>query len=370
MQTVMDTLSQRLSVLQDQILEHYENDSKDINEHINYWKLVRMENVILFAARENNIHTLNHQVVPTFLVSKNKACEAIELQMALESLAQTEFKNEQWTMQETCQELWQTAPKKCFKKQGITVEVRFDCSKENTMHYTSWTFIYYVNDVGQWCKTTGNVDFWGLYYKVEEEQVYYVKFIHDAKKYGTTDKWEVHYNGKVIDCYDSMCSTSDEQVSTSGSSEQLSYPSATPPEATYLGPQTSTCQTKTGKRPRQCGYTQHPQSTSVSVDHCDNPVVRLHPGNNPRRHIPCSNTTPIIHLKGDKNGLKCLRYRLRKVHWLFENISSTWHWTGNRGSAKTGILTLTYTSETQRNEFLDTVKIPNSVQIQVGYMSV
>lgn len=167
-----------------------------------------------------------------------------------------------------------------------------------------------------------------------------------------------------------MCSTSDEQVSTSGSSEQLSYPSATPPEATYLGPQTSNRQTKTGKRPRQCGHTQHPQSTSVSVNHCDNPVVRLHPGNNPRRHIPCSNTTPIIHLKGDKNGLKCLRYRLRKVHWLFENISSTWHWTGNRGSAKTGILTLTYTSETQRNEFLDTVKIPNSVQIHVGYMSV
>ena len=74
--------------------------------------------------------------------------------------------------------------------------------------------------------------------------------------------------------------------------------------------------------------------------------------------------------KGDANILKCLRYRLSKYKQLYEQVSSTWHWTCTDGKHKNAIVTLTYISTSQRDDFLNTVKIPNTVSVSTGYMTI
>lgn len=366
-------------MLQEKILEHYETDSTDICDQIDYWKCVRLENAIYYAAREHGLKTINHHVVPTFQISKSKAHEAIELQMALESLAKSEFKNELWTLQDTCQELYQTPPQQCFKKQGQTVEVRYDGDKDNTMHYTSWDYIYYVTEGDKWCKTKGYVNYCGLYYIKEGQQTYYVQFKCDAQQYGQSGKWEVWYNGKkiecvntcdkIIQCSESMYSTCDETVSATAIARELQHPTTPYTEATTVCTQKSGGSAPTRKPFRHCGFTETSEVDGLSVDHLNNPLLSAPAGNNGFRKHTSGDTTPIVHLKGDKNRLKCLRYRLQKFHNLYTQISCTWHWIGGKETTRTGILTLAYANENQRQKFLDVVKIPNTVNVSLGYMT-
>nr|AGU90586.1 E2 [human papillomavirus 45]CAD1807060.1 E2 [human papillomavirus 45] len=366
MQTPKESLSERLSALQDKILDHYENDSKDINSQISYWQLIRWENAILFTAREHGITKLNHQVVPPINISKSKAHKAIELQMALKGLAQSKYNNEEWTLQDTCEELWNTEPSQCFKKGGKTVHVYFDGNKDNCMNYVVWDSIYYITETGIWEKTAACVSYWGVYYIKDGDTTYYVQFKSECEKYGNSNTWEVQYGGNVIDCNDSMCSTSDDTVSATQIVRQLQHASTSTPKTASVGTPKPHIQTPATKRPRQCGLTE--QHHGLVNTHVHNPLLCSSTSNNKRRKVCSGNTTPIIHLKGDKNSLKCLRYRLRKYADHYSEISSTWHWTGC--NKNTGILTVTYNSEVQRNTFLDVVTIPNSVQISVGYMTI
>ena len=50
-------------------------------------------------------------------------------------------------------------------------------------------------------------------------------------------------------------------------------------------------------------------------------------------------------------------------------MSSTWHWTSDNKNSKNGIVTVTFSTEQQQQMFLGTVKIPPTVQISTGFMT-
>nr|CAD1814335.1 early protein E2 [human papillomavirus 31] len=372
----METLSQRLNVCQDKILEHYENDSKRLCDHIDYWKHIRLECVLMYKAREMGIHSINHQVVPALSVSKAKALQAIELQMMLETLNNTEYKNEDWTMQQTSLELYLTAPTGCLKKHGYTVQVQFDGDVHNTMHYTNWKFIYLCID-GQCTVVEGQVNCKGIYYVHEGHITYFVNFTEEAKKYGTGKKWEVHAGGQVIVFPESVFSS--DEISFAGIVTKLPTANNTTTSnsktcalGTSEGVRRATTSTKRPRTEPEHRNTHHPNKLlrGDSVDSVNCGVISAAACTNQTRAVSCPATTPIIHLKGDANILKCLRYRLSKYKQLYEQVSSTWHWTCTDGKHKNAIVTLTYINTSQRDDFLNTVKIPNTVSVSTGYMTI
>nr|AFN27345.1 early protein [human papillomavirus 35] len=367
---MMETLSQRLSVCQDKILEHYETDSTCLSDHIQYWKLIRLECAVFYKAREMGIKTLNHQVVPTQAISKAKAMQAIELQLMLETLNTTEYRTETWTLQETSIELYTTVPQGCFKKHGVTVEVQFDGDKQNTMHYTNWTHIYILED--SICTVVkGLVNYKGIYYVHQGVETYYVNFREEAKKYGKKNIWEVHVGGQVIVCPESVFSST--ELSTAEIATQLHAYNTTETHTKACSVGTTETQKTNHKRLR--GGTELPCNPTKrvrlsAVDSVDRGVYSTSDCTNKDRCGSCSTTTPIVHLKGDANTLKCLRYRLGKYKALYQDASSTWRWTCTNDKKQIAIVTLTYTTKYQRDKFLTTVKIPNTVTVSKGYMSI
>ncbi|ABX56068.1 E2 [Macaca fascicularis papillomavirus 3] len=360
----MEALSERLNAYQDKILTFYEEDSKDLRDQIEHWRCVRGECAVFYKAREMGHSHINHQQVPPLHVSRGKAHNAIELQMALESLNQSDFNTEEWTLQDTSLEMWRTEPQCCFKKKGETVTVLYDCDKDNSMDYTLWGHVYVWGDTG-WDKVCGKVDYGGLYYVLHGLKVYYVEFQQEAVKYSKTNKWEVHIGRTVIPYSESVSSTAlCERVpiaEIANGLQQTSIPShthATTKENAWVSSQPPT------KRSRRSDPGGDPvraldanSRTLLSGTACENTTGNSY-----------SDCTPVVHLKGDPNCLKCLRFRFVKHKNLFVNVSSTWRWTNN--TEEKAIVTVTFKDEQQRQQFLGSVKIPNSICVCKGVMTV
>ncbi|AMR98487.1 E2 [Macaca fuscata papillomavirus 1] len=359
---MMEALADRLSALQDRILTLYEDDSKDLTDQIEHWKCVRHECAVLHKARQMGYQHLNHQVVPPLQVSRSKGHKAIEMQMALESLNNSDYKYEEWTLRDTSIELWHADPQACFKKRGQTVTVLFDCDKDNGMDYTLWGSVYVWGDNG-WDKVGGEVDYWGLFYYVDGLKVYYKEFKEDAEKYGKTGCWEVHFGGTVIQSSDSMSS--------------IAFSDTLPSAEIASGLHTQTHSHSSPTRCKENVWTAPSPKRARRGDPAGDPVRALDRNSRTVLTAPSGNCTghscdpdcaPVVHLKGEANCLKCLRYRLGSKHkHLYTNVSSTWHWTNNADT--NAIVTVTFTNEQQRQLFLSTVKIPATVTVCKGYMT-
>ncbi|AAB71707.1 E2 [Common chimpanzee papillomavirus 1] len=375
----METLAKHLDACQEQLLELYEENSNELKKHIQHWKCVRYENVLLHKARQMGISHIGPQVVPPLQVSQTKGHEAIEMQMRIETLLKSQFGMEPWTLQDTSFEMWLTPPKHCFKKQGKTVEVKYDCNAENTMHYVLWKYIYVYNTEKEiWLKVKGMVDYKGLYYMMEQCKTYYVDFEKEAKQYGKTLQWEVCFDSTVI-CSPASVSSTVQEVSNAG---PTSY-STTLAQATYTVPSSVSeecVQAPPSKRQRgpsqSAGKTQHTcnivcDTDCATLDSANNNINNnSYSSNNGRNNSYCTGT-PIVQLQGDSNNLKCFRYRLHSNYkHLFFACISTWHWTASSNSPKTAIVTLTYVNEQQRQEFLNTVKIPGTITHKLGFVAI
>lgn len=188
----MEWLAERFSAVQDALLNLIEQGAEDLESQIQYWTLVRKENVMMYYGRKEGLTKIGLQPLPLLAVSEYNAKQAIHLMLLLRSLQKSPYARERWTLQDASAELINTQPKDCFKKQPYTVEVYFDNNKNNTFTYINWDFIYYQDSEEHWHKVPGLVDYNGLYYQeIGGDQVYFTLFDTDAHKYGQKGYWTV-----------------------------------------------------------------------------------------------------------------------------------------------------------------------------------
>lgn len=194
----MEALSARFNALQETLMDLYESGVETLETQIQHWKLLRQEQILFHYARKHGIMRLGYQPVPPLATSEIKAKDAIAMGLLLESLQKSKYAEEPWTLVETSLETVRSPPMDCFKKGPKSVEVYFDGNPENLMLYTIWTYIYYQTEEDTWEKVEGQVDYTGAYYMEGHFKNYYIRFEEDAKRFSTTNQWEVHVNKDVV----------------------------------------------------------------------------------------------------------------------------------------------------------------------------
>ncbi|AUT11914.1 E2 [Leptonychotes weddellii papillomavirus 3] len=204
---MVENLAKRLDLVRDGLLDLYERCDDSLESQLKHWQLLRQEYAILYFARRSGIIRVGCQPVPPAQVSRERARDAIEVHLMLQSLQQSNFCNEPWTLADTSLERYKTEPQGCWKKNPEMVEVRYDGDRENATLHTLWQDIYYRNSDGVWCKTHGQVDGHGLFYLDNGCKRYYVYFADDAKKYSRSGIWEVEYKNEILSPLDSVTST-------------------------------------------------------------------------------------------------------------------------------------------------------------------
>ncbi|ANW12188.1 E2 [Canis familiaris papillomavirus 18] len=203
----MESLKKRLDAIQDELLTIYEEGSELISVQVQHWNLLRKENVLMHYAKKAGVTRLGLQPVPSLRISAEKAKQAIEMQLTLQTLQDSPYATEQWTLQDTSYERWTSEPSHCLKKGPVNVEVYFDGDRGNAMHYTMWSKVYYTDINEKWQKTKSNVDNDGLWFWDNCEKRYYVRFREEAAKYGTGQKWDVVINNEPVCPPESVTST-------------------------------------------------------------------------------------------------------------------------------------------------------------------
>lgn len=402
----METLNQRLESLQDAILNLYEKNSKKLSDQIDHWQLVRKEQVLLHYLRKQGVYKAGIIPVPALASSQTKAKQAIEMQLILSSLAESAYADEEWTLLDTSLERFKAPPQNILKKNGMTVDVRFDGDNNNRVRHTKWRDLYYQNVNNRWIKTTSHVDHKGIYYVDEYDvKIYYQDFEADADRYSSTGHWDVLINGKLI-----MPSVSS---SSSGSSDKwgpevplgrrepestsATIDTTTSQTPRHTSPSTETIPPTSSKKRRQYGRRRsrspRKRARSSSGDRGRGGGRRLNGGETTskslsaptpgevggsRRSVPTgaggrlqrllqeARDPPALVLKGDPNKLKCMRFRLKeKYSAYFSRVSTTWYWTECENTDRIGDarVLIQFTDESQRNKFLSRVKLPNSIRL-------
>lgn len=194
----METLSERFNALQDHLMNIYEAAKNTLEAQIEHWQLLRREAVLLFVARQKGVLRLGYQPVPPQAVSESKAKDAIMMVLQLQSLQNSKFKDEPWTLVDTSLETYRNQPENTFKKGPVSVEVMYDNDPTNTNVYTLWKYVYYLDADDEWQKTESGVNQTGIYYLQGAFKHYYILFADDAPRFSSTGQWEVMINKETV----------------------------------------------------------------------------------------------------------------------------------------------------------------------------
>ena len=433
-------------------MDIYESGRDDLETQIMHWQLLRQEQILFHYARKNGVMRLGYQPVPPLATSEAKAKDAIGMVILLESLQQSAYGKESWTLTQTSLETVRSPPANCFKKGPQNIEVMFDNDPENLMVYTAWSFIYYQTVDDTWNKVEGHVDYYGAYYFEGDLKVYYIQFEGDAARFSKTGRWEVHVNkdtifapvtssspaaGEGTDASPinaasrssparglsatSVSTRTTQRTSPRRYRRKASSPTATTTRhkrqdtrrsrSTSRGKQATSRGGDRRRRRRERSYSRdtssspdrgrggrsrggpetRSQSRSLSrsrsrsrsrgsssrggvapdaVGKSVRTVGRDHSGRL-KRLLDEARDPPVIVLRGDANKLKCYRYRAKKKHGnLVKYYSTTWSWVGGSTNDRIGRsrMLLAFQSNTERELFLKTMKLPPGVDWSLGHL--
>lgn len=372
----MDPLTARLESVQEEIFELIEESSTRLEDQIRFWDLIRKEQAIFYLARKHKITKIGSDAVPAMSVSETRAKQAIQMSMLLTSLNQSAYKNEPWSMQETSRERMLAEPMYRFKKAGKPVDIIFDGNPENSVRETLWGYIYYQDSNDQWQKQPGEVDDKGLFYRdYDNQKMYYVSFKELAAKYSKEGRYKVVLNAKTVaDVVVSDLDNSESPVRTkapatrrrrrvSGGRRRARRASSSHPSSTSTS--TSSTPTRSRSRTRRDYSGAAPSPREVGTQHAS---VTGPSGSRLRRLLQEARDPPAVILSGPANTVKCLRFRCRhRYNECFDKISTTWWWTGDgRTRAGDASMLVSFQSESQRNNFLNTVPVPSSVTVSAA----
>lgn len=384
----MENLSQALESVQEELLSLYERDSKVLADQIRHWSLTRREQVLLHVAKKRGVTRVGMTPVPPLAVSQGRAKTAIEQELILQGLQESEFGKEPWTLTDTSRERLLADPPYCFKKGGQQVEVRFDQEQENVTSYVLWSHIYHQGSDDRWYKTSGKLDHYGLYFTDEDGmKEYYVKFADEAKKFGRTGTYEVltpiptstsTAPGRGDSSTPSSTGDSFPKKTTTPAKKRrrplrISSPRIPPTHRRLRGGGGGGSGRPGSGRQRELGASQATEQrpTPPSPEEVGRRTESTPRGSRSRlgQLLLDARDPPVLVLKGDANSLKCVRYRLKsKYSSLFCRVSTTFTWTAPSGPERWGRsrMMLTFRNEEQRSHFLDTVSFPKSVQFFLG----
>lgn len=368
-----------------------EKDSKSLKDHIDYWESIRKEQVLAYYAKKENMSRLGLQPLPPAKVSEQKAKEAIRLQLLLQSLYQSEFGSEPWTLSECSLEMLDAPPRNCFKKQPYTVTVQFDNDVRNTFPYICYEFIYYQDSKDKWYKVRGKADHNGLYFtEVTGDRVYFKLFQPDATVYGKTGQWTVISKNKTI--HSSVTSSSrnvfgpaDEEPGPSTSynksqQERSGTGESESPQDPEPSSSTSAVRLRRGRRQREHPYRTRRQQPELGTDSAPSPEevgrrsepVAKHGLSRLRRLQEEARDPPVIIITGRQNNLKCWRHRFtQKYSDLYECCSTAWKWLGPNSEGYRGTdakLLIAFKNQEQRQAFLNTVNLPKNSTFSMGHL--
>nr|UOV22678.1 E2 [Human papillomavirus] len=378
------TLTARFNALQDAILTLYEEGHTDLQSQIDYWELVRKEQVLLYYARKEGYTRLGLQPTPTPVVSEYNAKEAIKISLLLKSLLKSKYAKEQWTLPETSAELLNTEPKNCFKKSGYTVEVLYDNNENNAVAYTNWDFIYYQDSNDIWHKVNGRVDIDGLFYEeINGDRVYFGLFEPDSQRYGVTGTWTVKYKNTTISSSDSSFRHPSSDVEDSERPGPSTRDTETPTQSiTTRGSETSPISSTTSHIRLRRGGEQRERGTKrrrvvspgrQSVPSPGEVGSRLR--STPRSGLSRlqrlqeeARDPPIIIVEGPANSLKCWRNRLPRYSTLYLFCTTVFKWIGD-GLCSQSRMLISFHNEQQRYSFLEAVKLPKHSSYAYGALN-
>lgn len=389
-------LKNRLDALQEALMTLYEQDPNDLSSQIEHYTLLRKEAVLKYYCRKEGYKQLGMQVLPTLATSEHNAKEAIKMVLILRSLAQSAYSSETWTLRDTSIELFNAAPRNCFKKNGYEVTVWFDNDPENAYPYTNWMYIYYQDNTDQWYKTEGKVDENGMFYEDNENvKVYFTLFQEKADLYSKTGTWTVNYKNEQLSS--SVASSARRHLSP------LSYENSRNGSSTTTGHTNAPSQGSAYRRREESEPEEGPSSTSRSParrrrrrgggeqgKYSTRPEKRSRGGNTSptpeevggnHRSVPTSGLgrlarlqaeardPPLLLISGAANPLKCFRYRCQtKSEQNFMLMSTVWHWVHNEQHESNSKLLVAFVNEKQRNLFLLTTKLPKGCTYCFGQL--
>lgn len=376
----------------------YEKDPVDLSSQIEHYTLLRKEAVLQYYCRKEGYKQLGLQILPQLSVSEHNAKEAIKMVLILKSLAKTQYAGEQWTLRDTSLELFNAAPKNCFKKDGYEVTVWFDNDPENAYPYTNWNSIYYQGDNEEWYKTPGRVDLNGLFYEDNEHvKVYFVLFQEKADLYSKTGQWTVNFKNEQLSSfvgsssrrhispllsYETSRNGSSSTTTRDPSTNQKILPSNGRGEESESeeGP-SSTSRSPARRRRRRGGEQRESAARPSKRQRGGDSVPTAEEVGGTHRSVPSSGLTRLARLQaeardpelllinGAANQLKCFRYRcIAKAKHNFMVMSTVWHWVNNDHSDTHSKLLVAFESNKQRELFLLTTTLPKGCTYCYGHL--